>query len=74
MTIDEGLVVGGMGEEIAMIFKGLSKFLVFSGENEEYENWRVLVDDWVDMEDKERKYLDLEIMREVQGKPLNMLN
>ena len=31
---------------------------------EDYENWRVLVDDWVDVEGEERKYPGLELRRE----------
>ena len=38
------------GEEMVMSIRDLSKCPIFSGKEEDYEEWRVLVDNWIDME------------------------
>ena len=57
----------GEREEMVISMKGLSKCLLFSRVDEDYENWRVLVDDWIDMYGEERKYHGLEMRRAIQG-------
>ena len=57
-----------------MSMEGVSKCLIFSGKEEDYEDWRVLVDDWIDMEGDKRPYPGLELRRAVQGKALCMVS
>ena len=52
---------------------GLEGYPVFSGKESEYENWSVLVDDWLTLEGGERKYLGLEMRWVMQGKALEIV-
>ena len=57
-----------------MNMRGLYKCPAFSRKDEDYENWRLLVDDWIDMEEEERKYPVLELQRSIQGKTMSMVS
>ena len=57
-----------------MSMRDLSKCPVFYEKEEDYEDWKVLVDDWSDMEGENRQYKCLELRRAVQGKALCMVS
>ena len=40
---------------------------MFSGKVADYDNWRVLVSDWMKLEGREKKYPGLEMRRAMQG-------
>ena len=56
-----------------MSMRSLSKCPVSSGKDKDYENWRVLVYDWLDTKEKRRE-IGLELRSSVQGKALTMIN
>ena len=55
------------GKEMVMNMRGLSRCLVFSGKDEDYENWRVLVDDWIEIDGKRGSILVLSCGEELKA-------
>ena len=60
----------GMEEE-RIEMKGTLRCPVSSGNEAEYENWRVIATDWMMIEGKKRKYQALEMM--MRGKALEVV-
>ena len=47
---------------------------MFSEKESDYENWRVLVDNWLNLEIGERRYPGLEMRQAMQGRALEFRN
>ena len=67
----EGMEEQKEKERIEM--KGTVRCPVFSGNEAEYKNWRVIASNWMMIEGQERKYPALEMRSAMRGKALDVV-
>ena len=53
--------------------KGTNRCPIFSGMEEDYENWRILASDWMEIEGNKREYPGLEMRADIRGKALDVV-
>ena len=53
--------------------KGTNRCPIFSGMEEDYETWRILASDWMEIEGNKREYPGLEMRAAMRGKALDVV-